>query len=57
MGKAFEKELKKRGGAIGWRTMSLPNGEFQRVAITRKPGPRGGTTLAEAPQKRKRLRA
>ncbi len=56
MGKTFEKELKKRGGALRWRTRDLGNGLFQRIAITKLPGPRGGHTLAEEPQK-KRLRS
>jgi hypothetical protein len=45
MPKSFYEKLKKLGGAIRWRTITLPNGEYAHVAITRKAGPRGGRTL------------
>ncbi|MEM4097270.1 MAG: hypothetical protein QXS81_01105 [Candidatus Micrarchaeaceae archaeon] len=58
MPKQFEKLLKKRGGAVRWRTRKLPNGEYMRIAITRYHGPRGGKTLAERPRlpKKRRIR-
>lgn len=46
-----EKEIAARGGAKRWRTVKLPDGRMLRVAIVRKPGPRGGQTVATPPQK------
>ena len=43
-----EKEIKKRGGAIRYRTIH-PKGhpeEYIHIAITRKKGKRGGRTVA-----------
>lgn len=40
-------EIAKRGGAKRWRTVTLPSGRVIKVAIVRKPGPRGGHTVAE----------
>ena len=40
-----EKEIKKRGGAIRWRTIDLPNGKYLHIAIVRKKGKRGGRTV------------
>ena len=54
MPQAFERKLKARGGAVRWRTRSLPNNEFQRCAVVRKPGKRGGHVLCEEPRKRMR---
>lgn len=48
-----EKEIKARGGAKRWRTKQLPNGEYVHIAIVRNPGPRGGTTVAGTPRKKK----
>lgn len=41
-----EAEIRKRGGALRWRTVKLPNGKYVRVAVVRKKGKRGGTTIA-----------
>jgi hypothetical protein len=35
-----------RGGAKKWRTVKLPSGRRIQIAIVRKPGPRGGKTVA-----------
>jgi hypothetical protein len=41
-----EAEIRKRGGAIRWRTLKLSGGRTIRVAVVRKKGPRGGKTVA-----------
>lgn len=41
-----EKEIVERGGAIRWRTVRLGNGKYVRVAIVKRKGPRGGSTVA-----------
>jgi hypothetical protein len=44
-----EAEIKRRGGAIRYRTIRAGHGKnrrYYRVAIVRKRGPRGGTTVA-----------
>jgi hypothetical protein len=41
-----EKEIRARGGAKRWRTVKLPGGRTLRVAVVRKPGKRGGHTVA-----------
>jgi len=41
-----EAEIKKRGGAKKWRTVSLPGGKYMHVAVVKKKGPRGGTTVS-----------
>jgi len=41
-----EELIKKRGGAIRYRTKKLPGGRYVHIAITRNPGPRGGKTVA-----------
>lgn len=41
-----EKEIAARGGAKKWRTIKLPGGKYVKVAIVRKRGKRGGTTVA-----------
>lgn len=41
------KEVAGRGGAKRWRTITLPSGRKVTVAVVRKPGPRGGHTVAE----------
>jgi hypothetical protein len=38
-------EEKKRG-VKKYRTLSLPDGKFLHLAIVKKPGPRGGHTVA-----------
>jgi hypothetical protein len=37
---------RKRGGVIKYRTKRLSNGRYIRIAIVRKPGKRGGRTVA-----------
>lgn len=39
-------EIAARGGAKRWRRVKLPNGQYINVAIVRRKGPRGGTTVA-----------
>lgn len=41
-----EKEIKARGGAKYWRTVKLKDGRTLKIAIVRRKGPRGGTTVA-----------
>ncbi len=41
-----EEVIRKRGGAKRWRTVKLPGNKFMHVAVVRKKGPRGGTTVA-----------
>lgn len=41
-----EAEIKKRGGAKRYRTISLPGGAYKHVAVVPKAGPRGGHTVA-----------
>jgi hypothetical protein len=48
-----EREIERRGGALRWRTLKLPDGRYLRVAVTREPGPRGGRTVAGEPRKPK----
>jgi len=49
-----EAKIAARGGAVRWRTVKLKNGQTIRVAIVRKPGPRGGHTVAGKPTGGKR---
>jgi len=39
-----EREIAARGGAKKWRTIKK-DGKTYRVAVTRKKGPRGGSTV------------
>lgn len=39
-------EIKRRGGAVRWRTVKLVDGRTVRIAVVRKAGPRGGHTVA-----------
>ena len=48
-----EKEIKERGGAIRWRTIDLPGGKYEHIAIVRKKGPRGGRTIGGPIRKKK----
>jgi hypothetical protein len=41
-----EPEVKKRGGAIRYRTIVPKKGEYIHIAIVKKKGPRGGKTVA-----------
>ena len=43
-------ELRRRGGAVRVRTMTLPNGEKRRVYVVKKAGPRGGHTIVAPEQ-------
>jgi hypothetical protein len=45
MPKSFEKELRRRGGVVRWRTKSLGKKKYARVAVVRKAGKRGGRTV------------
>ena len=51
-----EKEIRERGGAIRWRTIELPGGKYEHLAIVRKAGPRGGRTVGGKVHKKKWLR-
>lgn len=44
-----EAEIARRGGAIRWRTVTMPDGKVMRVAVVRRKGPRGGRTVAGKP--------
>lgn len=46
---------KKRGGVIRYRTLTLPSGKYFHVAIVKKPGKRGGRTIAGKIRRRKTL--
>lgn len=46
-------KVKARGGATKTRTVSLPGDKYMRVDVVRKPGPRGGKTVAGPVRKRK----
>lgn len=49
-------EEKRRGGVVRYRTITVGSGKnkrYLRVAIVRKKGPRGGTTVAGHPHKPK----
>lgn len=48
-----EQEIAARGGAKRWRTVKLGNGQSVKVAIVRKRGTRGGTTVAGPVHKKK----
>lgn len=48
-----EAEIRARGGAKRWRTITLPGGKSMKVAVVRKAGPRGGHTVAGTPKKTK----
>jgi hypothetical protein len=41
-----EREIAERGGAKRYRTIKTKNGTVLKVAVVRKKGPRGGTTVA-----------
>lgn len=41
-----EAEIRKRGGTLRWRTVKVGKGKTVRVAVVRKPGPKGGRTVA-----------
>lgn len=42
----IDKEIRKRGGVIRWRMHRSKKGQLFRVAVLRKPGPRGGKTIS-----------
>jgi hypothetical protein len=47
-------EEKRRGGVVRYRTITVGSGRkkrYMRIAIVRKKGPRGGTTVAGTPHK------
>lgn len=46
MPEEVEREIRRRGGALRYRTLKLPDGRYLHVAVTRRPGPRGGRTIA-----------
>jgi hypothetical protein len=51
-----EAQIAERGGAVRYRTIRVGKGRnrrYLRVAIVRKKGPRGGTTVAGPPHKPK----
>lgn len=50
-----EAEVRRRGGAVRYRTLKLPSGKYIRVAVVRKAGPRGGHTVA-GPVRKKETR-
>jgi hypothetical protein len=42
-------------GVKGYRTLKLPAGKYIHIALTKKKGPRGGTTIAGPVRKKKEL--
>jgi hypothetical protein len=46
-------EIKKRGGAMRYRTVKLKDGRYIRIAVVPKAGKRGGHTVAGAVHKGK----
>jgi hypothetical protein len=52
-----EREIARRGGAIRWRTLKLPDGRYLHVAVTRERGPRGGRTVASEPRGTPKMQA
>jgi hypothetical protein len=42
----IDKQIRARGGVIRWREHKTKSGRLFRVAVVRKPGPRGGRTLS-----------
>jgi len=42
---SVDAQLARRGGPVRWRTITLANGDRARVAIVRRPGPRGGRVV------------
>jgi len=48
-----EQEIKERGGAKRWRTITLPGGKYKHVAVVPKAGERGGHTVAGPTHKKK----
>lgn len=46
---AVDREIRRRGGAVRWRTVTLPNGQRAHVAVVRQRGPRGGRTVLVKP--------
>ena len=42
----FEAEVKRRGGAVRYRFHTSKKGKKFKVAVVKKPGPRGGRTVA-----------
>lgn len=52
MPRHIERKIAARGGAKRWRTKSLDD-EYLRIAVTRKKGPRGGSTIAYKKKKKK----
>jgi hypothetical protein len=41
-----EAEIRRRGGAIRYRTKKLPGGKYIHIAIVPRAGKRGGHTIA-----------
>jgi hypothetical protein len=52
-----EEKIRVRGGAKRWRTVGLPGGEYMRVAVVPKAGPRGGHTIGGEKRKRVKVRS
>jgi len=46
-------KIRRRGGAIRYKTKKLPGGKYIHIAVTRKKGPRGGRTVAGRVHKKK----
>jgi hypothetical protein len=42
----IDKQIAARGGVLRWREHKAKNGDLWRVAVVRKPGPRGGRTIS-----------
>lgn len=48
-----EDKIAARGGSLRWRTKKLPGGKVVHVAVVRKPGKKGGRTVAGPVRKAK----
>ncbi len=42
----IDKQIAARGGVVRWRERKTKSGKLFRIAVVKKPGPRGGRTLS-----------
>jgi hypothetical protein len=42
----IDAQIKARGGVIRWRERKTADGRLFRIAVVKKPGPRGGKTIS-----------
>lgn len=48
-----ERKIAARGGAVRYRTKRIGRNRYMHVAVVRRRGPRGGTTVGGKVRKRK----